>query len=216
MPPFLLATVLTLASIAIAFGVVRGANLVRRTNAAWQGAADALGLAFQPKTSLLRYYSMEGDAYNFRFQIDGYRSTREEGRPYTRFKASFPQSLGLGLKATGIRFQFMGQHIQPVSIARSFGARTINTGDPAFDQLFLIKGADEEQVRKFLTPVRRAHLRASLQATTAMVEITDDQVTCSTGGILRDTESLIDQTRQLATLADLLTDFGADEQKASY
>ena len=42
MPPFLLATVLTLASIAIAFGVVRGANLVRRTNQAWQGAADAL------------------------------------------------------------------------------------------------------------------------------------------------------------------------------
>ena len=216
MPPFLLATILTLASIAIAFGVVRGVNLVRRTNAAWQGAADALGLVFQPKTNVLQYYSMDGDAYDFRFQIDGYRSTREEGRPYTRFKASFPQSLGLGLKATGIRFQFMGQHIQPISIARSFGARTINTGDPAFDQLFLIKGADEEQVRNFLTPVRRAHLRASLQATTAMVEITDDQVTCSTGGILRDTESLIDQTRQLATLADLLTDFGADEQEASY
>ena len=216
MPPFLLATILTLASITIAFGVVRGVNLVRRTNEAWQDAADALDLAFHPKKHIRRNYSLDGDAYDFRFQIDGYRSTREEGRPYTRFKASFPQSLGLSLKATGIRFQCMGQHIQPVSIVKSFGARTINTGDPAFDQLFLIKGADEEQVRNFLTPVRRAHLRASLQATTAMVEITDDQVTCSTGGILRDTESLIDHTRQLATLAALLTDFGTDEQKASY
>ena len=215
MPPFLLATILTLASITIAFGVVRGVNLVRRTNEAWQDAADALDLAFHPKNHIRRNYSLDGDAYDFRFQIDGYRSTREEGRPYTRFKASFPQSLNLGLNATGIRFQFMGQHIQPVSIARSFGARTINTGDPAFDQLFLVKGADEKQVRNFLTPQRRAHLMAPLQATIAMVELTDDHVTCSTRGILRDTQSLIDQTRQLAELAALLTNFGAGQQEES-
>ena len=214
MPPFLVATILTLTAIAIACGVVRGTRLVRRTNEAWQNAADALGLAFHPKTNVLRHYSMDGEAYDFRFQIDGYKSNREEGRPYTRFKASFPQSLGLGLEATGIRFQFLGQHIQPVSIAKSFGVRTINTGDAAFDQLFLIKGADETEVRNFLTPQRRARLMTPLQGSSALVAITDADITCSTRGILRDTDTLIAQTRQLAELAALLTDFGIDQQEA--
>lgn len=214
MPPFLLATILTLTAIAIACGVVRGISLVRRTNEAWQNAAHALGLAFHPKTNVLRHYSMDGEAYDFRFQVDGYKSTRENGQAYTKFRASFPCSLGLGLEATGIRLQFLGQQVQPVSLAKSFGGRVLNTGDSAFDQLFLIKGADETQVRNFLTPQRRACLMAPLQGSSALVAITDADITCSTRGILRDTDTLIAQTRQLAELAALLTDFGADQQEA--
>lgn len=215
MPPFLLATILTCCAIVVACGVVRGVNRVRHTNEAWQGAADALGLAFHPKNNVLRHYSMDGEAYDFRFRIDGYKSNREEGRPYTRFKASFPQSLGLGLEATGIRFQLLGQHIQPISMVKSFGVRAINIGDPAFDKLFMIKGVDETQVRNFLTPQRRAHLMATLQGSTALVAITDDDVTCSTQGILRDPAALIAQTRQLAELAALLTNFGTGHQETS-
>ena len=212
MPVFLLATILIVVVAALALLVVRGTNMVTETNATWKIAATALGFTFQPKTGLFRNYSMAGEACDFRFKVNIYKCIREDLIPYTKFTAWFPHSLELGLQMTGVRFGFIGHIIQPAPLFKLVGVRDIEVGDPDFDNAFLIQGINEACVRTFLTPERQTHLMSALRSMEGVM-VSDTEVSCMTRGVIRDTESLIAQTRQLTELAALLTDFGIDHHE---
>lgn len=85
----------------------------------------------------------------------------------TRFAVRFDRALGMQLK------------LQPQgalhAIARFVGMQDIETGDPAFDARFVIKGQPEARVRAALTPDVRQRLSA-LQDQSVTLTIEDDRI----------------------------------------
>ncbi len=140
----------------VVVGVILTAFEKRDINRAWKEVARELDLSFQAGNifSTPRMYgSYSGCSVSVTTVTRGRRNNQTT---CTRYEAQYAQPLGLGLRLTGEN-AFS-------SLAWFFGAQDIEVGDKGFDHDFVVKGADSQTVREFLTPSRMLSVRRFLEA----------------------------------------------------
>ena len=131
-------------------------------NSIWMNSANQLGLTMDlaKKYSRNMYGAINGLACRvYTHTVTHGSSSNRRTVEYTNFEVSFPQSLNMGLILKR-EVAMLGK------LAKMMGNQDIQTGDPAFDACFTIKGMNEQQVRTFLTNERRQsimHLRQSIE-----------------------------------------------------
>jgi len=165
---------------------------VRRTNEAWAGVARRLDLRATP-ASFGQKRRIGGRLGGIAVRVDTF--TKRHGKSsttYTRFRAEFPRSLGLGLQLTSEGFL--------TGLSKIFGAQDVQTGQPGFDDAVLVKGADPQRVVEFLTEARRARIQRFL-ASHSGAEITDSGVRWHRRGVLRDHAALASAIRETVAVA---------------
>jgi hypothetical protein len=85
--------------------------------------------------------------------LDTFSSGSEHPTTYTRLRAPF-------VNADGLRFTVFRAHVF-TGIAKALGFQDIEIGDPRFDDLFVIRGNNERQIRRlFANPALRDLLHA--------------------------------------------------------
>lgn len=109
----------------------------------WQQVADEIGGDFIDggfwKGAKLHYYS--GD---WEIVLDTYtQSHGKSSTTYTRMRAPF-------MNEDGFHFRIHPSNIFS-EIGKSMGMQDIEVGDPYFDKKYIIRGNDEERVRKLLS-----------------------------------------------------------------
>ncbi len=130
-------------------------------NAIWLNSATQLGLTMDLANKYSR--NMFGEINGLACKVYTHKVTHGSSSnrrtvEYTNFEVSFPKSLNMGLILKR-EVAMLGK------LAKLMGNQDIQTGDPAFDACFTIKGTNEQQVRTFLTNERRQsimHLRQSI------------------------------------------------------
>ena len=169
-------------------------KLHRKTLAAWQAAANELGLEGNNKKKLITGTVDSGEGKNpIECKIHTY--TVHHGKSstkYTKFEAKFSQPFDLGLKiySEGSFRKF----------TKLFGAQDIQVLDEEFDKTFIIKGIGDNEMRYALTPERRAALLNAHQLLPGF-KVGDDNVNYTKMGIIRKTEKLVSNMRVLIDLA---------------
>jgi len=164
--------------------------------AAWTEASGELGITFDPASR----YLMEGNVAGYQVKVYTYtQRSGESSQTYTAFRVSFPGSLDLGLKLSRELKFFSG-------VAKFFGAQDITTGDPSFDDTFVIKGLDAEAVNEFLTDDRRQQLTELHQQQKGMgIVVTDTDISITSRGVVRKAELLTGQVANLTRVAFALS-----------
>ena len=188
-----LAVLITVASLIVVIVVAR--RMTRRTNEAWAAAAGVLGGSFHPATT---FGQPRLDAVIEGFEATAYGFTRSSGssssNTHTAYRVSYPL-LGLGLS---IERQGMWQQLGAM-----FGGRDIEVGDPAFDELVVVKGDDPQRVAAFLDEARRLAVHR-LVAEFGGVKITDDHIAWSSSGRERDPDRIVSVLRRFVSVARTL------------
>lgn len=143
------AVIVILALVAFAALVITvNRSRARRFDIRWQLAADLLDLDFDAVGSELG--RIHGTLDGFAVEVDvELRKTRRGHDPYTRYRVFYPD-LGLGL-------WLRRQKGWTKAVASALG-QDLAVGEAEFDKAFLVDGTDEDVVRGFLTPERRAAL----------------------------------------------------------
>ncbi len=170
-------------------------------DAAWQEAADLLGLRFQPRrASPLEFWrSAEHQHRSMVGSVDGvpvrvhtfWQGSGDNRTTYTGFWAGFPP-LGLGLAV-----------YREGAFGRLWGrltGRDIEVGDAEFDQAHRVEGAHPQRVAAFLTPSRRVtidRLLSELDGT----RVGDDGIIWRKRGVIASTGDLVGTVRRLAAAA---------------
>ena len=112
----------------------------KKTNLAWSDAARTLGLSYRPG-GFMQSRRIDGQLNGLRVVVDTFtRSSGKHSTSYTRYRISFPRSLGLGLqlKREGVLS----------TVTKIFGAQDLQVGDASFDNAMLVKGHDARAVRE--------------------------------------------------------------------
>jgi hypothetical protein len=162
----------------------------------WRQAAETLGLTFHGR-QLLEGRRIEGVLHGFLVRIDTYtQKSGKNSKTYTRLRMQYPRPLGLGLKLT--REGFFS------SLTKLLGAQDITLGDDAFDRTALVKGADPERVRAFLTPARRVRIHQLLKSYPE-IEVNDREILLRRHGVIRDAKTLVAVVRSMQRVAWHLT-----------
>lgn len=166
----------------------------RKTLAAWQAAANELGLEGNSKKKLItgEVDSVEGKN-PIECKIHTY--TVHHGKSsttYTKFEAKFSQPFDLDLKIyTEGSFR---------KFTKLFGAQDIHVLDEEFDKTFIVKGIGDNEMRYALTPERRAALLNAHQLLPGF-KVGDDNVNYTKMGVIRKTEKLVSNMRVLIDIA---------------
>ena len=180
--------------VGVIFIIPAAIKLHRKTLAAWQAAANELGLEGNNKKKLITGSVDSGEGKNpIECKIHTY--TVHHGKSstkYTKFEAKFSQPFDLGLKIyTEGSFR---------KFTKLFGAQDIQVLDEEFDKTFIIKGIGDNEMRYALTPERRAALLNAHQLLPGF-KVGDDNVNYTKMGVIRKTEKLVSNMRVLIDLA---------------
>ena len=70
-------------------------------------------------------------------------------------------------------------------MGKLFGMVDVETGDPAFDDRFVVKGQPADAVKALLTPAVREQL-VLLQLQAELLEVEDDRLSAVIGWLIRD------------------------------
>lgn len=197
MEAFILILMIAGAGITIAAVKSAGGN----ADAAWKAASQRLGLRFE-HTDISSSPVITGARRGLSVRIDTHAKSGENSRQYTRYRVSFKESLGLGLRLTS-----QG----PIArVAKKLGTQDILTGDEDFDGAVVVKGRDPQKVIEFLTPVRK--LRAVRFLTLAPGSIIDDvSIESETRDVERSPDRIVRMVQRMTSLAEhLTTDDDAD------
>jgi hypothetical protein len=195
--PFLIPIIGGILGVFIVVLVVRFWFVARKQAiAAWTAAAGELGITFDPASR----YLMEGNVAGYQVKVHTYtQSSGENSQTYTAFRVSFPGSLDLGLKLSRELKFFSG-------VAKFFGAQDITTGDPTFDDTFVIKGLDAEAVNDFLTDDRRQQLAELHQQQKGMgIVVTDADISITCRGVVRKPEVITGHVANLTRVGFALS-----------
>ena len=195
--PFLIPIIGGILGVFIVVLVVRFWFVARKQAiAAWTEAAGELGITFDPASR----YLMEGNVAGYQVKVHTYtQSSGENSQTYTSFRVSFPGSLDLGLKLSRELKFFSG-------VAKFFGAQDITTGDPTFDDTFVIKGLDAEAVNDFLTDDRRQQLAELHQQQKGMgIVVTDADISITCRGVVRKAEVITGHVANLTRVGFALS-----------
>jgi hypothetical protein len=186
--PILFVAVLAVAIIVIAL------RISRRNDAAWQSAAQTLGLEFVPSAAF-KSRRMEGRVGTIDIVVDTFSEQHgNSSTTYTRYRAGYPD-LGLGLK---LRKQ-TGLH----RFGKVFGMQDIEVGDQGFDDAVMIKGDEPDAVRAFLTPSRVLALQRLLTSFSGAV-VADSDLVWKRRGVETNAQTLVSVTRRLAGAAGVI------------
>ncbi len=171
-------------------------NVARTSEAdsAWKTAAAQLGLANHGGGVLQRRF-MQGSYRGFYVKLDTYAARSGNSGAHMRFRLTFSQSLNLGLRIT--REGFIS------SVSKEFGAQDIEVGNPSFDAEALVKGADPDAVRAFLTPERQLRIQRFLRGS-PNVTIDDRGIQIVEPGLVSDSRRVVAVVRAMAALATAL------------
>ena len=182
-------------AIAVVVIVIRMIIKTRRGRVVvWSEAASGLGLEFTPPKKLFGKFEMTGTVAGFDVRVHTYtQSTGESSSTFTKYAVQFPSSLALGLKLHK-EGKILGK------IAKFFGAQDHSMGDSSFDNNFMIKGEDSEQVSEFLTPERKQEL-LELQQKLPAIRITDNDISWTTGGVAKDAEKIVEVVSDITRVA---------------
>lgn len=195
---FIIVVIIAVFAILIPLGIKQS----QQTNAAWSQAARQLGLHYQP-SGFLQSRKITGMIQNYSITVDTYtQRSNNSSTTYTRFRLTYP-SLGLGLKLTKEGF-FTG-------VTKIFGAQDIQVDDAAFDTDILIKGANPQRVREFLTPARRMRIHQYLR-NHPNATIDDREIAWRSRGLIKQTGRLTNRIRNLVRLAWHLTGDRDDDE----
>lgn len=172
----------------------------RQVNEAWRAAALTLRLPYQdPALGAPR--RMEGALPTGHVVVETFTpSGGKSSTTSTRYRARYPQPLGLGLRLT--RESFIS------GVGKLVGIGDIEVGDTAFDSQVLVKGNDPRRVVEFLTPARRSRILRALHAFPGVV-IGDAEIVWESVGLHADSSRIVATTRQLSELAQFLGSKGA-------
>ena len=198
--PLILYPVLIVLGAVVVFAIIRFAIAARKkTIAAWEEAARELGITFNTPGRFSSYL-MEGNVAGYQVKVHTYtQRSGENSQTYTAFRVSFPASLDLGLKLSRELKFFSG-------VAKFFGGQDITTGDPSFDETFVIKGLDAEAVNDFLSDDRRQQLAELHQEQKGMgIVVTDTDISITTRGVIRKVEAITGQVANLTRVAFALS-----------
>ena len=140
----------------LALLVIWGRRFNQRINAAWAEAARDLEGTYDPKAGAWyrRSRAIDANLAGVPVHVDHYTvSTGKSSTTYTRCEAEARGSGGLELK------------VYPktifTSIGRALGFQDVATGDPAFDEAFVVKANSDALARAWLSPeVRDAIMQA--------------------------------------------------------
>ena len=195
--PFLIPIIGGILGVFIVVLVIRFRFVARKQAiAAWTEAAGELGITFDPASR----YLMEGNVAGYQVKVHTYtQRSGESSQTYTAFRVSFPGSLDLGLKLSRELKFFSG-------VAKFFGAQDITTGDPTFDDTFVIKGLDAEAVNDFLTDDRRQQLAELHQQQKGMgIVVTDADISITCRGVVRKAEVITGHVANLTRVGFALS-----------
>ena len=204
MPSFILAGILAL--VVLVTALIRLSIASRKQAiAAWTEAAGELGITFDPASR----YLMEGNVAGYQVKVHTYtQRSGETSQTYTAFRVSFPGSLDLGLKLSRELKFFSG-------VAKFFGAQDITTGDPTFDDTFVIKGLDAEAVNDFLTDDRRQQLAELHQQQKGMgIVVTDADISITCRGVVRKAEVITGRVANLTRVGFALSGHLASSEES--
>ena len=182
--------IVVVAGIAFA-GMKSGSN---KKTAAWQSAAQRLGLKVDPST-LVSDKTMSGvtrKGYSVKIRAN---SSPVLNTTDTSCRLNFKQSLGLDLRIT--KQGPLGY------LTRSTGAVDITTGDKDFDDEVVVKGKDKELVKRFLTPQIRLRVARFFFLYPHSV-INDVALECEIKNADRDPDIMVRAVQRMTGLADLL------------
>jgi hypothetical protein len=192
MPGFVLIVLVVLAA-AIGFAI---SNHRKKVGAAWDTAAERLGLVHDAGT-LFKGRTLQGAVDDTRVEVDVYTESHgKSSTTYTRYRAYYPEPLGLGLELKPEGF-FSG-------VAKFFGAQDLEVGDGEFDREVVVKGREGESIVAFLTPSRRVSVLRLFQVLPDSL-IDDHGVRAQRKGTETDPARLAGTLRRVLNLANLLT-----------
>jgi hypothetical protein len=170
-------------------------GLLAGTGQAWAEAARQLGLEYQAG-GLLQPGRIRGVHRGVRVAVDAVRrGGGRNDRSLTRYRVWFPVPLGLGLHVS--REGLLSR------LGKLMGLEDVRTGDDRFDAALMVRGADADAVRRFLTPDRRLRIEL-LVRTLGDVRIDDDGIAVERRGVERRIETIVGTVRELALAANAL------------
>lgn len=175
----------------IGFFIQLAAADKRKTDSQWRRAADEPGLEAHIAGFMSRP-RITGNMGNIRLHV----RTVKKGKNsvYTVYSTQFP--------AQTPPFRLGREHLLS-GLARVFGAQDVTVGDTAFDETFMVKAADPDALRAFMTPNRRAHLAA--YAARRSVAITESSVEATFRGSQDHTDKIVSNVRRIVSLSEHLT-----------
>ena len=188
----IVALTLALGIAIILFGTRRRA----RANEAWSTAADILGLELRPAT-----WSQAGRISGTLsgHEVDVQTIRRDDSRSSgvaTRYRVGY-RDLGLGLK--------LRRQTAATRLARLFGARDIEVGDPEFDEAMAVGGRYPERVGAFLTPTLRLALHR-LFLDHPGTAAGDTTLQWTKKGVETDTDAIVTTVRRFVEVAERMED----------
>jgi hypothetical protein len=174
----------------------------KKTNEAWAAAASRLQLVFQPGQVFSRP-RISGIHRGCSVLVTTFsKGSGKSQTTYTRFRASYPHRLELGLRLT--RQGLLS------GLGKLLGAQDIEVGEEGFDDAVVVKGRDPQRVKAFLTPSRR--MRAARFLTTYQGSVIDDSgVEWERRYVERDPDKIVRVLQRMTSLASHMMDERADD-----
>jgi hypothetical protein len=187
-------------AVAIPFAIAH----TKKRNRTWSEAARQLDLAFTPG-GFLKSLTLTGQVERMQVVVDTFtRGSGKNSSTYTRFRVSFPRSLGLGLGLKQEAF-FSG-------VSKFFGSQDIQIGDSTFDHTMMIKGNSEHSIRLFLTPARRMRIQRFM-AWQHENTIDDNSIQCIKVGVASERSSIVSTVQSMVRLAWHLMEDREDDDR---
>lgn len=131
----------------VGVSIVVTQNQLKKTNAAWQAVAKKFRFHHEPG-ALFTHPRIMGELREQSVLVETYaRKSGKNSTTYTRFRVSFPESLGMGLNLSKSGF-FTG-------LWTMMGGQDIKTGDANFDERVVVRGRNVATVVSYLHSSRR-------------------------------------------------------------
>lgn len=173
-----------------------------QANTAWRSAASQLGLHYKPG-AFLQGRRIDGKYKGQWIQIDTFRrGSGKSSTTYTRYEVAFADSLNLGLHLS--RQGFFSQ------VWTFLGGQDILTGDEEFDLAIVVRGHDDDEIRRFLTPARKDRIYTLLSEFQECT-IDDNKIQCCLRGVEKSSARLISIIQQMTNTARYLGRYFEDE-----
>lgn len=181
----------------VAFGaMVVGLMQQGRTRDAWTEAANRLGMSLESTGSFGRP-RMRGQFGDVIVHVSVLSTGGENSKRFTRFLVNHPP---IGPVVTMTRQGMMSGFLGAFT-----GRKDVLVGDPLFDDRVIVHAHDDDAVREFLTPARRAAVQ-ELLSSFDRAEITRDRIEVDRRGVSTDPNELVATVTRLVDMASVLGD----------
>ena len=184
----------------IVIAIVLSNGSAKKKREKWQTAARHLGLRFHPGSGST-IGTISGHFHGHTIAVSTFsRGSGNSRTTYTKYLLTYSKRLPVDLTMTrqGLRH----------SIGKVFGLQDIEIGQPAFDDLILLRGSRPARIIRLLNPDLQQTIR-SLALTYSEFVATNASLEINQRGIDTDPESIIQTVRQLTVFGDAIAEHSA-------